>query len=150
MLNAVLGEENVLPTNGMRACTATTTEVSFAETSGCVSGLFILGLIPDLVHDFSSWILDPHAYQTRMRPATHQYIWPMYLSLVPLVPVISSASAACSSAVTCKACRASCSRLADMWHSCRYEAEVELMTKEEWQEMLPNLFQDLMGEEGTA
>ena len=36
MLNAVLGEENVLPTNGMRACTATTTEVSYADTWGCV------------------------------------------------------------------------------------------------------------------
>ena len=34
MLNAVLGEVNVLPTNGMRACTATITEVSYADIPG--------------------------------------------------------------------------------------------------------------------
>ena len=31
---------------------------------------------------------------------------------------------------------------------CRYEAEVELMTREEWQDMLPTLYQDLVGEDG--
>ncbi|KAK3953311.1 hypothetical protein QBC32DRAFT_234854 [Pseudoneurospora amorphoporcata] len=32
MINAVLDEENLVPTNGMRACTATITEIQFNET----------------------------------------------------------------------------------------------------------------------
>ena len=32
MINAVLDEENLVPTNGMRACTATITEIQYSET----------------------------------------------------------------------------------------------------------------------
>ena len=36
MLNALLGEENILPTNGMRACTASVIEISHTPKAGYV------------------------------------------------------------------------------------------------------------------
>lgn len=96
MLNALLGEEEVLPQNGMRACTACVVEVSYAPSSAYAAEI-----------DFVSEVSFLSACQQARIARQLQYTMRLVRLIVSML-CTSSCVLLCSALCCCCCCRACC------------------------------------------